>query len=58
MGTIANRLVLSPSLSGVHAIFYVSMLWKYTLDPTHVVDRGELIVDANETFEEGLMRIM
>ena len=34
------------------------MLWKYTPDLTHVVDWGELAIDANETFEEGPMRIM
>ena len=37
---------------------HVSMLRKYTPDPTYVVDWGELVVDANETFEEGPMRIM
>ena len=34
------------------------MLRKYSLDPTHVVDWGELIVDADGTFEEGLVSIM
>ena len=58
VGTIAYRLALPPSLSGVHAVFHVSMLRKYTLDPTHVVDWGELVIDANGTFEEGPMRIM
>ena len=58
MGTVAYRLDLPPSLSGVHAMFHVSMLKKYTPDPTHVVDRGELVVDADGTFEEGPMRIM
>ena len=50
--------MLPPGLSGVHAVFHVSMLRKYTPDPTHVVDWGELIVDADETFEEGPMCIM
>ena len=45
VGTVAYRLPLPPSLSGVHEVFHVSMLWKYTPDPTHVVDWGELIVD-------------
>ena len=36
--TVSYRLALLPSLSSVHAIFHVSMLRKYTLDPTHVVD--------------------
>ena len=35
---VAYRLALLPSLSSVHAVFHVSMLRKYTPDPTHVVD--------------------
>ena len=35
---IAYRLALSPSLPGVHEVFHVSMLRKYTPYPTHVVD--------------------
>ena len=58
MGTIAYRLALLLSLSGVHELFPVSMLRKYTIDPTHVVDWGEIIVDIDGTFEEGPMRIM
>ena len=34
------------------------MLGKYTPDPTHVVDWGKLIVDTNETFEEGPVSII
>ena len=34
------------------------MIWKYTPDPTHVVDWGELIVDTDGTFEEGSMPVM
>ena len=58
VGTIAYRLALSPSLSGVREVFHVSMLWKYTSDSAHVVDRGEIVVDTNGTFEEGPVRIM
>ena len=58
VGTIAYRLALPPSLSGVHVVFHVCMLRKYTPDPTHVVDWGELVVDAYGTFVEGPMRIM
>ena len=58
VGTVAYRLVLLPSLSSVHAVFHVSMLWKYTPDSTHVVDWGELVVDADGTFEEGPVCIM
>ena len=56
--TIAYRLALPSSLLSVHAVFHVSMLRKYTPDPTHVVHWGELVVDVNETFEEGPVRIM
>ena len=38
VGTIAYRLALLPSLSGVYEVFHVSMLRKYTPDPTHEVD--------------------
>ena len=58
VGTITYRLVLPPSLSSVHAVFHISMLWKYTPDPTHVVDWGELVFDADGTFEEGPVNIM
>ena len=34
------------------------MLRKYTPDPTHVVDWGKLVVDADGTFKEGPVRIM
>ena len=38
VGTVAYQLALLPSLSGVHEVVHVSMLQKYTPDPTHVVD--------------------
>ena len=31
---------------------------KYTLDPTHLVDWGELIIDVDETFEKGPVHIL
>ena len=58
VGTIAYRLALPPSMSGVHEVFHVSMLRRYTPDPAHVVDWGENEVDTDETFEEGLVCIM
>ena len=45
-------------MSGVHEIFHVSMLRRYTPDPTHVVDWGEIKVDTDETFEKGPVCIM
>ena len=58
VGTIAYRLALPPSLSGVHKVFHVSMLRKYTPDPTHVVNWGEITDDTYGTFKEGPMRIL
>ena len=53
VGTVAYRLALPPSMSSVHEVFHVSMLRRYTQDPAHVVDWGEIKVDMDETFEEG-----
>ena len=58
VGAVVYRLALPPSLSGVHEVFHVSMLRKYTLDLTHVVDWGELVVDADGTFKEGPLCIL
>ena len=53
IGTVAYRLALPPSMSGVHEVFHVSMLRKYIPDPAHVVDWGQIEVDTDGTFEEG-----
>ena len=58
IGTVEKRLALPPSMSGVHEVFHVSMLWKYTPDPAHVVDWGQIEVDTDGTFEEGLVCIV
>ena len=38
VGTVAYQLALLPSLSGVHEVFHVSMLRKYTPNQAHEVD--------------------
>ena len=53
IGTIAYRLALPPSMIGVHEVFHVSMLRKYTPDQAYVVDWGQIEVDTDVTFEEG-----
>ena len=58
VGTIAYRLELPPSMLGVHEVFHVSMLRKYTTDPAHVVDWGQIEVDTDKTFEEGPVCIL
>ena len=58
VGAIAYRLPLPPSMSGVHEVFHVSMLRRYTPDPAHVVDWGDIEVDTDGTFEEGPVCIL
>ena len=53
VGTVAYRLALPPSMSGIHEVFHVSMLQRCTPDQAHVVDWGEIEVDTDGTFEEG-----
>ena len=58
IGTVAYRLTLPPSMIGVHEVFHVSMLRKYTPNPAHVVDYGQIEVNTDGTFEEGPMCIV
>ena len=58
ISTVAYRLALLPSMSGVHEVFHVSMLRKYNPDPAHVVDWGQIEVETDGTFEEGLVCIV
>ena len=58
VGTVAYRLALPPNMSGVHEVFHVSMLRRYTPDPTHVMGWEEIEVDTYGTFEEGPVCIM
>ena len=58
VGNLAYRLALPPNMSGVHEVFHISMLRRYTPDPAHVVDWGEIEVDTDETFEEESVCIM
>ena len=51
--TVVYRLALLPNMSGVREVFNVSMLRKYTPDPAHVVDWGQIEIDTDGTFEEG-----
>ena len=53
VGPVAYQLALPPSMSSVHEVFHISMLRRYTPDPGHVVDWGEIEVDMDGTFEEG-----
>ncbi|XP_073295893.1 uncharacterized protein [Primulina huaijiensis] len=52
IGTLAYRLALSPSLSGIHDVFHVSMLRKYEPDPSHVLDISEVQLDPDVSYVE------
>ena len=58
VGTFAYRLALPLSMTGVHEVFHVSMLREYTPDPAHMVDWGQIEIDTDGTFEEGLVCII
>ena len=58
VGTVVYRLALPPSMAVVHKVSHVSMLRRYTPDPAHVVDWGEIEVDTDVTFEEEPVCIM
>ena len=58
VGTVVYWLALPPSMSGVHEVFHVSILRKYTSDPAHVVDWGQIEVNTDGTFEEGPVCIL
>ena len=51
--TITYRLALPLSMTGVHEVFHVSMLRKYTPNPAHVVDWGQIEVDTDGTSKKG-----
>ena len=58
IGIVAYRLALPPSMLGVREVFHASVLRKYTPDPAHVVDWGQIEIDTNGTFEEGSVCIL
>ncbi|KAL0537620.1 hypothetical protein IC582_026603 [Cucumis melo] len=58
IGPVAYRLALPPSLSTVHDVFHVSMLWKYVPDPSHVVDYEPLEIDENLSYTEQPVEVL
>ncbi|GFS37772.1 hypothetical protein Acr_00g0053850 [Actinidia rufa] len=52
LGAVAYRLTLPPRLANVHNMFHISMLRKYELDSSHVLDWGDLDVNEDVTYEE------
>ncbi|KAL0549522.1 hypothetical protein IC582_014007 [Cucumis melo] len=58
IGPVAYRLALLPSLSTIHDVRHVSMLRKYVLDSSHVVDYKPLEADENLSYTEQPIEIL
>ena len=52
VGERAYRLVLPPSLEGVHLVFHVSQLRQYISDSNHKLSYEELKIELDHTFVE------
>ena len=58
VGSLAYRLQLPDSMSGVHNVFHVSMLRKYLRDPEHKIDLEPITVEQDLTVECRPMHIL
>ena len=52
IGKVTYRLVLPPELSRIHPVFHVSMLRKYILDLSHVLQPQTVEISEDLTYEE------
>ena len=55
---VVYRLALSPALSRLHDVFYVSMLKNYVHYPSHVLNYESLDVDLKLTYEKRPIEIL
>ncbi|KAL5550293.1 hypothetical protein UlMin_000469 [Ulmus minor] len=58
IGDLAYRVALPPAMSGIHNVFHVSILRKYTPDPSHVLSYDTLDLRQDLTFEELPVKIL
>jgi len=58
IGPVAYCLVLPPTLQGIHDVFHVSNLHRYTPDPNHVILYEPLQLKENLTYIEEPVRII
>ena len=52
VGEVAYRWVLSPELSRIHPVFHVSMLKKYVVDPSPVLQPQAVELNEDLTYEK------
>ena len=55
---VAYRIALPPNLAAVYNVFHVSMLQKYTPDPTHVIKHEVLPLQEDLSYEKRPIRIL
>ncbi|KAM6596452.1 hypothetical protein CsatA_006976 [Cannabis sativa] len=58
VGSVAYRIALPPSLSGVHNVFHVSQLRKYVSDPSHVLSYETLGLQEDLSYNERPVKIL
>ncbi|XP_060211970.1 uncharacterized protein LOC132639547 [Lycium barbarum] len=58
VGDVAYELALPPGLSGVHLIFYVSMLKRYHSDGTYIVCWDSVFLEENMSYEKEPIMIL
>ncbi|XP_027157139.1 uncharacterized protein LOC113758524, partial [Coffea eugenioides] len=58
VGNVAYKVELPPSLSRIHNGFHVSMLKKYHLDPSHILQPESIEIDETLTYEEKPIKLL
>ena len=58
IGPVAYQLALTPELANVHDVFHVSMLRRYTADPSHILVQQTIEIEKNLSYEERPVRIL
>ena len=52
VGRVAYKLALPPPLAAIHNLFHVSMLRKYTRDPSYVIEYANLPLQRDLSYKE------
>ncbi|GKV18307.1 hypothetical protein SLEP1_g28708 [Rubroshorea leprosula] len=58
IGEVAYKLELPRNLAGVHDVFHVSLLRKYVLDPSHIINPEPIQLREDLTYDEHPIRIL
>jgi len=58
IGPVAYRLMLPPTLQGIHDVFHVSNLRRYIPDPEHIIPYEPLQLKENLTYIKEPVRII